>query len=467
VTVHEDLIDVHPGRQRTALAAAALATVPAFLVRFAGLESSHAVEAVLFGLAIVGAAFAISWAAETAQLDISAGLAIAILALIAVLPEYAVDFVFTSQGGNSFQMDQSCPPLPGGGRESPCDLALANMTGANRLLIGLGWSMVVFIAWYRLRKTGEMPPGRWGGIELTRDHSIELGFLWVATLYSLTLPLKGSITLIDTIVLVALFAGYTWRVSRAPAEEPHLVGPARYLGSFPVATRRASVIGLFAASGVVIWLFAHPFAESLVATGEQLHISEFLLVQWLAPLASESPELLVAGLFAWRLNTNSGLGTLVSSKVNQWTLLVGTLPIVFAISSASSHGLPISAVQREELFLTAAQSFFAVAIMSNLTLSLREAGYLFGLFWAQFIVGALVPESLHAAERIGVGVLYLLLGLVFILRDRRRVPQLVRDAFVASYSELGEARLQDALEVAEEEHPSLPHEGDPPAEPAR
>ena len=467
MAVHEDLIDVHPGRQRTALAAAALATVPAFLVRFAGLESSHAVEAVLFGLAIVGAAFAISWAAETAQLDISAGLAIAILALIAVLPEYAVDFVFTSQGGNSFQMDPSCPPLPGGGRESPCDLALANMTGANRLLIGLGWSMVVFIAWYRLRKTGEMPPGRWGGIELTRDHSIELGFLWVATLYSLTLPLKGSITLIDTIVLVALFAGYTWRVSRAPAEEPHLVGPARYLGSFPVATRRASVIGLFAASGVVIWLFAHPFAESLVATGEQLRISEFLLVQWLAPLASESPELLVAGLFAWRLNTNSGLGTLVSSKVNQWTLLVGTLPIVFAISSASSHGLPISAVQREELFLTAAQSFFAVAIMSNLTLSLREAGYLFGLFWAQFIVGALVPESLHAAERIGVGVLYLLLGLVFILRDRRRVPQLVRDAFVASYSELGEARLQDALELAEEEHPSLPHEGDPPAEPAR
>jgi cation:H+ antiporter len=467
VTVHEDLIDVHPGRQRTALAAAALATVPAFLVRFGGLESSHALEAMFFGLAIVGAAFAISWAAETAQLDISAGLAIAILALIAVLPEYAVDFVFTSQGGNSFQLDPSCPALPGGGRESPCDLALANMTGANRLLIGLGWSMVVFLAWYRLRKTGEMPPGRWEGIELTREHSIEFGFLWVATLYSLTLPLKGSITLIDTIVLVALFVGYTWRVSRAPTEEPHLVGPARYLGSFPVATRRASVIGLFAASGVVIWLFAHPFAEALVATGEQLHISEFLLVQWLAPLASESPELLVAGLFAWRLNTNSGLGTLVSSKVNQWTLLVGTLPIVFAISSASSHGLPISAVQREELFLTAAQSFFAVAVLSNLSLSLREAGYLFGLFWAQFIVGALVPESLHAAERIGVGVMYLLLGVVFILRDRRRIPQLIRDAFVASYAELGEGRLQDALEEAEDEHPSLAHEGDPPADPSR
>jgi len=338
------------------------------------------------------------------------------------------------------------------------------MTGANRLLIGLGWSMVVFIAWYRLRRTRALLPGqRWEGIRLTRDHSIELGFLWVATLYSLTLPLKSSITLLDTVILVGLFAGYTWRVSRAPAEEPHLVGPARYLGSFPVVARRASVIGLFLVSGVVILLFAEPFAHSLQEAGEQLGISEFLLVQWLAPLASESPELLVAGLFAWRLNTNAGLGTLVSSKVNQWTLLVGTLPIVFAISSASTHGLPISSVQREELFLTAAQSFFAVAILSNLSLSLREAGYLFGLFWAQFIIGALVPESLHAAERIGVGILYLLLGVGYIFRDRRRVPQLVRDAFVASYAELGEERLQDALEEAEGDRPSLPHDDEDPS----
>ncbi|HEV2950644.1 MAG TPA: sodium:proton exchanger, partial [Actinomycetota bacterium] len=247
MTVHEDLIDIHPGRQRTALAAAALITVPAFVLRFAGVDTSHAIEALLFGLAIVGAAFAISWAAETAQLDISAGLAIAILALIAVLPEYAVDFVYTANGGNSFQQDPSCPPAPGSppGTGSPCDLALANMTGANRLLIGIGWSMVVFIAWYRLRKTGTIARDqRWKGIQLTRDHSIELGFLWVATLYSLTLPLKSSITLVDTLILVGLFAGYTWRVSRAPAEEPHLVGPARYLGSFPVVTRRASVIGL-------------------------------------------------------------------------------------------------------------------------------------------------------------------------------------------------------------------------------
>ena len=130
-------------------------------------------------------------------------------------------------------------------------------------------------------------------------------------------------------------------------------------------------IAVFAAA--LILMSAEHFAEALVASGETLGVSEFLLVQWIAPLASEAPELLVAGLYAWRLNTSAGLGTLVSSKVNQWTLLVGTLPIVFAVAAGGFHGLPLDTVQREELFLTAAQSFFAVAVISSLSMSLREA----------------------------------------------------------------------------------------------
>jgi cation:H+ antiporter len=124
--------------------------------------------------------------------------------------------------------------------------------------------------------------------------------------------------------------------------------------------------------------------------------------------------------------------------VNQWTLLVGTLPIVFAISSASFHGLPIGPLQREELFLTAAQSLFAVAVLSSLSLSNREALALFGLFWAQFILGALVPESLHAVERIGVGILYIVLAVGVLLGDRGRVRALLRDGFRTPYGEMNE-----------------------------
>lgn len=94
---------------------------------------------VLYGVAIIGAAFVLSWAAEAAQVDISAGLAIALLAILAVLPEYAVDLVFTFQAGQQVAEEGSC--VAGGGA-NPCSLALANMTGANRILVGFGWPLV-------------------------------------------------------------------------------------------------------------------------------------------------------------------------------------------------------------------------------------------------------------------------------------------------------------------------------------
>ena len=93
-TLQDDLTDVHPRRARISIVVASLLSVPAIVLRVAHPDLPHPLEAFLYGLAIVGAAFMLSWAAEVAQLDISAGLAIAILALIAVLPEYAVDFVF-------------------------------------------------------------------------------------------------------------------------------------------------------------------------------------------------------------------------------------------------------------------------------------------------------------------------------------------------------------------------------------
>jgi cation:H+ antiporter len=252
----------------------------------------------------------------------------------------------------------------------------------------------------------------------------------------LTLPLRRTITIVDAVILIGIFAAYTWRISRSPAEEPHLVGPARYLACFSVARRRTAVVSILVFSAVVIVLCAERFAEALVGTGRDFGISEFLLVQWLAPLASEAPELLVAGLYAYRLNTNAGLGTLVSAKVNQWTLLVGTLPVVFAITSSSHHGLPIDAAQREELLLTAAQSVFAVAILANLSISVREAFALFGLFWAQFLLGAVVPSSAHGVERVVVAVVYLLLAAAIVVRDRRRLPALLRDGFRVSHAEL-------------------------------
>jgi cation:H+ antiporter len=422
--------DVHPGRQGLMIGLAIGSTLPAILIRVTGADVPHPEAALLFGLAIVGSAFMLSWAAEVAQLDVSAGLAIGVLALIAVLPEYAVSFVFAREGGNAVAQYGSACQAPGDTGASPCSLVLANMTGANRLLIGIGWSLVVFIIWFRTRSRRE--PVR--EVKMDRVHSIEVGFLAVATLYSLTLPLKSTITLFDSAVLVGLFIAYTIRISRTPAEEPDLVGPSRLLGTFTPVRRRLAVVGLFVFSAAVIILCAERFAESLVETGREFGISEFLLVQWIAPLASEAPELLVAGLYAWRLHSNPALGTLVSSKVNQWTLLVGTLPIVFAFSLGAAHGLPIDAHTRQELLLTAAQSFFAVAVLVTLSITTKEAMLLFGLFWGQFVLGAFMKgESGGGAERIIVSGAYLLIGLVIFIRERGMIRPLIRDGFRTSF----------------------------------
>jgi cation:H+ antiporter len=426
------------GRQYSFMAIATAITVPGAILSRTHPDLPYPLLALIFGLAIVGAAFLLSWAAEVAQLDISAGLAIAVLAFIAVLPEYAVDLVFAIKGGEGFkEFGATCQSAANAaaGRESNCALALANMTGANRLLIGLGWTMVVFIAWRRLKRRGQTMRG----VQLERTHAVELSFLSVATVYSLTLPLKHSITLFDAAVLVSIFVMYVVRISKAPAEEPHLVGPAEALGGLQTRQRRTAVVGMFLFAAMVILLCAEKFAHALVETGDSFGISEFFLVQWLAPLASEAPELLVAGLYAYRLNTNAGLGTLVSSKVNQWTLLVGTLPIAFAIASGSTHGLPIIARQREELFLTAAQSLFAVVTLINLSMSLREAGYLFVLFWAQFLTGAVVPKEWHGVELVLFGLAYLVLALWSLVGDRREVPRLLYDGFRAKYSDLAAA----------------------------
>jgi cation:H+ antiporter len=417
------------------MALAVAITIPGSVISRAHTDLPYPLLALLFGLAIVGAAFMLSWAAEVAQLDISAGLAIAVLAFIAVLPEYAVDLVLALNGGEAHkEFGAACQSAAdiAAGRESDCALALANMTGANRLLIGLGWTMVVFIAWRRYKGRGQ----RMEQVTLERTHAVELSFLSVATVYSLTLPLKHSITLIDSVVLVSLFVLYMVRISKAPAEEPHLVGPAEALGQLEKAKRRAAVIGLFLFAALVILLCAEEFAHALKETGADLGISEFFLIQWLAPLASEAPELLIAGLYAYRLNTNAGLGTLVSSKVNQWTLLVGTLPIAFAVASNSLDGLPIIARQREEVFLTAAQSLFAVVVLINLSMSLKEAAALFTLFWAQFIAGAVVPVEHHDTELLLFGAIYVVLALAVLFGSRREVPRLLKDGFRAKYADL-------------------------------
>ena len=257
-------------------------------IRLSGVHLSPLWEVVGAGLAIFGAAFILSWAAEAAQVDIPQALALAFLALIAVLPEYAVDIYFAWSAGKD---------------PTYTAYATANMTGANRLLIGIGWAAVVVTYWLKTRHRR---------IILDRSHSIELFHLSLATVYSFVIPLKGTISVLDSFILISIFVSYMISASKGKIIEPEFEGgPAELLMFLRPLARRSATICMFVYAGLAIYLSAEPFAEGLLATGRTFRIEEFLLVQWLAPLASESPEFIVAIVFALNGKPPPSMGPLV------------------------------------------------------------------------------------------------------------------------------------------------------------
>ena len=142
-------------------------------------------------------------------------------------------------------------------------------------------------------------------------------------------------------------------------------------------------------------------------------------MQWLAPLSSESPELLVAGVLALRGHQDAALGTLLSAKVNQWTLLVGSLPLAYRIGGGGSGGIALDGRQTEEFILTAAQTLLGFAFLADLRLGVREAIALLLLFALQFLFPQ--PEV-----RIGFALAYAVLAVALLVRHRRELPLIAR-----------------------------------------
>ncbi len=340
-----------------------LLTVPGVALRFFPLETSPLLLALLSGMAILGASFLLTWACEVAQLDMPQALALAVVAFIAVLPEYAVDMYFTWMAGRHPESAYS-------------HYAIANMTGANRLLIGVGWSSLVllFVARYHRQ------------VHLTSDKRTDIVFLGMATLYALFIAFKGTLTVWDGAILLGIYIWYMTIIARREVEDEEVGGPAAVLAMMRPRHRMLAEAALFLFAALVILCNAEPFSENLVASGKVLGVNEFLLVQWLAPIASEAPEFIVSLMFAFRGMPGLALGSLLASKLNQWTLLVGMIPGVYAASSGGiSPSIPLDAHQLLEILLTAAQSFFAMALLLDLCLRTREAILLLALFCAQLL----------------------------------------------------------------------------------
>lgn len=316
---------------------------------------------------ILGSAFVLAWGAETAQFHVSQGLALAVLAWLQVMPEFAVEAVIAWNG----------------------DFALmtANFTGALRLLTGLGWPTiwVVFATAHRAR--GNREP--WPVIRLDEEHAAEVVGLVPPLLYFVWIIVKGTLTCVDAGVLLTLYVAYLVFLNRLPArdheEMEDVTGVPRRVLRMRMPWRALAIAGLFVVGGTVLFSTAHPFLNSMLGLAALTGVSQFVLVQWVAPFLSEFPEFVTTSYWArGRDRAGMALMNMASSNINQWTVLAAMIPIVYSLSVGHVASVPM-AEHRVELTLTLLQGMLGVVLLSNFNFQAYEAFALFSLWFVQFL----------------------------------------------------------------------------------
>jgi cation:H+ antiporter len=321
------------------------------------------------------ASLSITWGAESAQFFIAQGFALAILAWLQTLPEFAIEAVLA--------WHQQVPFL------------FANLTGALRILTGLGWPMIYFAAAYVHRKRSGKPMRQ---IVLDEEHSVNVIGLLTPLVYVTLILWKGTLQLYDAIVLISIYAAYLFILSKIPPQQEEGIDDLEKIPRAIVLSprpRRILLIALcFIAGGVLIYFSAEPFLGSLMAVALRVGIPSFVFIQWVAPLVSEFPEML--STFYWARTVTRApmaLMNMVSSNINQWTLLVAMLPIVYSISRGAASGFILDDRQKLEVAMTVGQALVGMLFLVNMRLAWWEAAFLFVLWAVQFVFSVIAPDE--------------------------------------------------------------------------
>jgi len=428
------------------VAVAVLLTAGWVAVTVTGLDLGPLRTVAVSGIAVLGASFLLAWGAETAEKDVPRAFAIAVLAVLAVAPEYAVDALYAWNAGAGGATAEACAGFTAAEVEAgttslaeachDANLAIANMTGANRILIGIGWAGIAAFTVWRAAKTRdpavEKRPGALADVvKLDTDIATEIAFLFLATGWAFFVPLGGGVGVFDTLLLVGLYATYIGLVLKGDIdhEEP-TVGVPAYLQSWSLPWRPLVVLTLFGYSGLMIFTAVEPFAHGLEVIGVENGVPEFFMIQWVAPLASESPELIVVAVLVNKARSTAGFNALISSKLNQWTLLIGTIAVVYSLALGRVGTLPFDARQAAEIWITAGQSFFALSVLVNFEISIREAALLFVLFISQVILEfalirdyVVLPVSSHDLLLVYTAV-YIAAGIALFVARREALKRL-------------------------------------------
>lgn len=353
---------------------------------------------------LLASAFVIGWGAETAQTFMSRTLALSILAWLQTAPEFAVEATI------AWNQQQ--------------DLMIANLTGSLRLLVGLGWPMIFFVhlasTWMREKRFVKR-------IELGREDSLAVVFLFISIGYFFLVFGKRSLTVWDAAALVAIYFAYLILAARMPVDESHAEGEedlpwvGRQIVKLPRNGQIAATTAIFVLGGIALYFSAHPFIGTLEKWSVSLGISTFVFVQWVAPFLSEFPEKVSA--FNWarqRSKAPMAVMNMVNSNVNQWTMLAAMIPVVYSLSRGVVTPVLLDDFHSSELALTIAQSLLGGLLLLDLEFSVFDAAGIFLLWVAQFAEASL-REPITVVYVLWAG--WVFAELVYRFARTRRLPK--------------------------------------------
>jgi len=369
-------------------------TLPGVLARVGGVHLPPILAMLAFGGAVAAAAFMLAAAAEVAEIDVPAGIAVAGVAFVAVLPEYVIELYFAYSGHVEY--------------------VAASLTGSTRLLLSFAVGMPAVASLVLAAR--RLPPV--GTVALSPRRRLDLAVIATASLYAPVIVIRGHLAWPDSLVLIGLYGLYLRRTGTGPPEPPHLVGIAAKLGALPTGERRRWVAGLMLYAAATVLVTAEPFANATLLTGQSVGVSPYMLVQWLVPLATEMPELVIALVLILHARAGQAVAVLLSSAVSQWTLALGSLPLAY-VAGAGQGPLPLLGRERIELLLTTGQGLLAVAVLVTLRQETRDAVLMLALFAVQ---AAIPSVAIRAALTVG----YIVLAVDIAASRRSAIPALGR-----------------------------------------
>jgi len=361
-------------------------------------------KGIIISSIIIFAAILIGYGAEILELVLPSGVAIAIVALLQICPEFFVEWATVKKAAFDPEFLHN---------------AMANLYGANKLLVGFGPPLVFFVYYFF------SPSKKNSYIRLHKIKSYSIFVMIFAVMYNTIIYLKNSLMWYDSIILTAIYFGSVYFIGRmeirynklktekgSAAEDdddddngPKIEDSAveKLLHKFVLAGEKViayrayiAAFVLLASGGALLVGFAEEFLECLLHAATAAGISTFIFIGYVAPFMSEFPEKTVAIGYAMKGHEDTAMINFLSSILAQLTLLTAMVPLAYSYYKGCLTGIVFDPMQSQELLLVIAMMLFSLMLFLDLKFTVRETVLALGLFIWQFIF----PESRDTVTKV-------------------------------------------------------------------